>query len=383
MSEHPNDEFLFSCPQCGFQQPVPVAKKGAAIVCKNCKSTVFVPSEKRGDEDVEEEYGLSAAWEPPKRTVPIYSADGEASYSAPGEEEDTVREPEGVSGYEDREEEEEEEEEGYHRPELPVHPMWTGVLRFLLTKEAIVLLIGLTVTAEIVFSLAIGGLVFGSVGTTGEGSVEWSGYFLAGLALGTLGLLWAIWAFVCGLTIVQETAAGFDRIDGLPEPSWWDWVQDALFIFAPLAASAALGYAAANLLPLGALFWITVVVFVLFPLFFLSALDEQFWVGFVSIRVYRSLATARRAWAALYGYQFVLLGMLAAAGAVAWALHKAMIGSPSWIVGADILALCFAGLGVAAMLVYARALGRLVWVISQTEKTLQRQAEADDESEEE
>ncbi len=381
MSDNTADEFLFRCPQCSFTQSVPVSKKGAAIVCQGCKSTVFVPSDKQETNDAEEEYGLSADWEPPKRTVPIYSAEGEGYLSVADEEEDTVREPEGLSGYEDQEEVE--EEEGYHRPELPGHPMWTGVLRFLLTKEAIALLIGLAVTAGIVLSLAIGGLVFGSVGATGEGSVEWSGYFLAGLALGTLGLLWAIWAFVCGLTIVQETAAGFDRISGLPEPSWLDWVQDALFIFAPLAASAALGYAAANLLPLGDVFWITLAVFVLFPLFFLSALDEQFWIGFVSIRVYRSLATARRAWAVLYGYQFVLLGLVAGAGGIAWALHKAMIGSPSWIIGADVLALFMAALGVAAMLIYARALGRLVWVIAETEKALQQKAEANDEATEE
>ena len=161
-----------------------------------------------------------------------------------------------------------------------------------------------------------------------------------------------------------------------------DWVADALFVFAPLASAGVLGYIIASVLPFGTLFWVSLSVFVLFPIFFLSALDEQFWIGFHSLRVYKSLCFARGAWGALYLYQLVLIGILGVATAVAWGLHRALVGSPSWIVGFNIMGVFLALAGVLSLLVYARALGRLVWVISETEKGLENDDEALEEEEE-
>ena len=204
MPDASNDEFLFTCPSCSFEQPVPLEKRGSAIVCKGCNSTVFVPSEEAVD-DTEDEYALSSEWEEPKRSVPVYASEEESLPLAGGTEKDTIREPEPA----EEEEAEEEEEEGYHRPELPERPMFTGVLGFLATKEAIVLTIGLTIAGAIVLSLQLAGLVFDSVGSSGDGEVGGIGKFFAFLTWGTLGLMWAVWAFEAGLTVLQEAAGRF------------------------------------------------------------------------------------------------------------------------------------------------------------------------------
>ena len=112
------------------QTIVPVHKKGSAIVCAGCKSTVFVPSDTTNDEDSEDGYGLSADWEePPKRSVPVYPTDEEMlPIREQTDDEDTVREP-------PEDEEEDEEEEGYHRADLPRTHVGPACLGFLVTKR--------------------------------------------------------------------------------------------------------------------------------------------------------------------------------------------------------------------------------------------------------
>ena len=238
-------------------------------------------------------------------------------------------------------------------------------------KEAIVLAVGMAVTAAIVLAFAIGGMVFGDLGHDRRGRTGNDRHILRRTRAGNAGP----GLDDLGLCLRVDRVAGDGRrprpvgqspgilVDGVG--------RQRTVHLCPLGRGSLLGYGAATILPFGTLFWMFVFVFVLFPILFLSALDEQFWLGFASVRVYKSLSTVRRAWGVLYLYQLVLAILLAAAVGIGRLVQSAMVGSSSWIIGVNVIAFCVAARrGRGRSDLCPRALGRLVWVISETEKAI-------------
>ena len=175
-----------------------------------------------------------------------------------------------------------------------------------------------------------------------------------------MAVLWlSIWSFSfaahCMLAIVEETSAGADQILSWPESDWREWMWHFLHVGYVLAVSISLGFVLGQLaglwLPQGGWVW-PLAVFLLFPILLLSSVDANSPFVPLSRRVRRSLIRVGWAWLIVY----VLSGLLWAAllGAL-WGLaelHEFL--AP--VLGAPLLA--------AALLIYARLLGRLAWRVA-------------------
>lgn len=157
------------------------------------------------------------------------------------------------------------------------------------------------------------------------------------------------------MATIEETASGADRIESLPTLDWREWLFPALvlgFIFATtLAAGSGLDILLRS--TVGAIpEAIAAAVFMLFPILLLSAMESDSVVAPLSLPVLRSLFTYWWTW----GMFFVLAGLLGAAVVV-----PTYVLADVGLRGALIYA---APATAAAMLIYARLLGRLAWRIT-------------------
>ncbi|MGD9647321.1 MAG: hypothetical protein AB7U73_16530 [Pirellulales bacterium] len=246
------------------------------------------------------------------------------------------------------------------RIEVPDPPRWTffsGVFGFPWTARLwprwAAISAGLSVAG------VIAGVLLSTVGPDGLNRTTV-------LATGALGLLvffslfWSLsYASSIMLIVIRETAEGADTIDESPDIDWRDWTFQLVYMLEIVAQAIAAGWGARWLLDLA---WpdsaagevgLTLVAFLLFPVLLLSALESGSALFPFSAPILRS--TVRLAWA--WGLFYLLAGALAAPIAG----FAALTATPYYWLGC----LLPGPLLGAYLIIYARLLGRLGWLITE------------------
>ena len=161
-------------------------------------------------------------------------------------------------------------------------------------------------------------------------------------------------AAVIGTNIVTWAALGYRQIVEWPAFEIFEWLRRALFLFNSLAVSSAPGALVAYCLPGGlwrAIFPVAS-TFVLFPIVLLSMVSEESPFVPFSRFIWASLSRVKSGWMALYGHAAILLAM------VGLPVLLELTVSEQWTYVSIVV-------GVYAMLVYFRVLGRLAYVIDE------------------
>lgn len=206
--------------------------------------------------------------------------------------------------------------------------------------------------------LAVGWVLCAALYVAGRAA----GYFGVVLAFFAMPLIWlSVWSFsyaaACGMAILQDTAAGNDRVTEWPEPNWREWAVQLFYVAFVLLVTAVLAYAAGRAaLLLDGPFWTSclAVAFLLFPLLLLSALETGSVFLPVSGPVLRSLLRLWRAWPVFYGLTAAL-----------WSAWAAAVVVSLQSLGGAVTVLWAAPVLTAVLFISARLMGRLAWSIAQ------------------
>jgi hypothetical protein len=170
-----------------------------------------------------------------------------------------------------------------------------------------------------------------------------------------------VWTAACAasllMSILQDTAAGLDRIESWPDGGWRDWMSDLTMVGYLFFVSGFVSLAPARLLQPVIEFQSAIVLAIhaaLFPVTLLAGFDaESIWLPW-SKTILRSLRIIPRDWLLFYSLTLVLVGVGDGF------LLACMIGSP-WLFGfmlGPVLA--------SQIFIGARLLGRLAWRIGET-----------------
>jgi hypothetical protein len=283
------------------------------------------------------------------------------------------------------------------RPTLPPHPMINGVFTFLLQPGTILWATALSIGVTILLTLLAMALGAGRV----EGPATWISSMLLTGVLSCSTLAWLVVASGFFLCVLQDSAAGNARIENWPDVVWLDWIGDSLYLITNIAGSAAIGYGVAWLCggasgPLTLLF-ITLFLYLLFPIMLLSTLEMQSPLLPLSPTILRSTITSWKTWAVFY-LETVPLGLIILGPPLAVLLAWLTLPNEStWLMVLAsyvmarlirdtylmLLASCMIGiLMVVAQLTYFRLLGRLAWVCAEDQRALDAEEEEEDEEEE-
>ncbi len=246
------------------------------------------------------------------------------------------------------------------RIELPEAPRWTffsGVFGFPWSRGMFARWAGISIGLLIVGFVAA--ILLGTVGDNGLGRET----VLATGAWGLLvffTLLWSL-SYAAGLmlVVVRETAEGADTMNESPDIDWRDWVFQFVYMLEIAAQAVAAGWAVRWLLKLtlpdspAAVVGLVGVSFLMFPVLLLSALESGSALAPFSAPIVRSLVRLGWAW----GLFFLLTGALVApiAGVAVLAV------TPYYWLGC----LATGPLVAAYLIIYARLVGRLGWLITE------------------
>lgn len=168
--------------------------------------------------------------------------------------------------------------------------------------------------------------------------------------LATVG--WLAYASACALAVVRDTASGCDAISSWPGAMFVEWIGEMLSVVAGIGISAAPGIALAWWVRDGSQSFAAIApvgCFLLFPVVFLSLLENESAFDALSLPVLRSLVTAAAGWCGFYTTSV----MLVAAAVVVVATAQAADGRVALVATALVASIVW--------LVYFRLLGRLAW----------------------
>ena len=336
---------LIACPNCGTEVQLPAAARRTEWHCPECGNEISGGSEPTDvpDSDSDDESTTYQIVREPKVGKPTEKPD--LTYLptpvAEPEEQPAAR----VS------------REPRHRESIkvkvdppPVRPFVSGVFGFPFQGSVVGQWLVLTCCFSFFALLA---LVMVSLYQAAASLISGIGAFIV-LPAFWIGLWTFSYAAACSLIVVEETAAGNNEIRDWMEGGWKEWVWDLFYVgyvaalpmaFAwPIVKLAGRTYADAAI-PLA------IVEFVLFPIFLLSALEQDSPWFPMSPPILSSLFKAMGGWFAFY----CMSALVAAAcgGLVYFAVGNVSFGL-AFVIGPTF---------AAAMLIYARLLGRLGWVI--------------------
>ncbi len=244
------------------------------------------------------------------------------------------------------------------KPRLPDRPFITGVVSFLLEVDAAFrwLLLTLLLQADVA-------LVRWIVELSAGPAFAQAFALLAILIVAVLSLVFLATASASCLAILQDSAAGYDKIEHWPGMQISDWMMDAFYVVNGLLAAALPGIVLGGaVMCLGGKVWSSICggaisATALFPVFLISMVTEGSSFAIASPVVWGTLRTSARRWG-----KFYLLS--AALGLVLLLLGR-------WIAGSGFL---LTGLGcavaIAVTMVYFRLLGRLAWCLSEEKPNL-------------
>jgi hypothetical protein len=234
------------------------------------------------------------------------------------------------------------------RPRMPRVPLVQGVWRMLLTVEVLVRWVSLSIVLTVAgwflswVASAMGAGVFLAIPMFATGCV-FSG-------------IWLISALPAGLAIVTESSEGNDQLHDPPNLISFEFVQ-AFFV----AIAAAVSMVPAGLtfkipttwppeahLALAAAVWLAC-----FPIALLSNLEQSSAFAVFSPRLASSVFRCLGPWLLFYLESLLLAAMAGAAILAILAGPPTLMFALPWV-------------GVAALLVYMRLLGRLAWWLAET-----------------
>ena len=232
--------------------------------------------------------------------------------------------------------------------------MIDGIFDFFVSREIAGRWVALTISLAVAVGLALAMLVIGVM--------------MLPFSI-VAGLMWVVPACVQFLNIATETSNGNRMIDQFPDVVWIDWMQDAFYVIVPAILAGTAAFAAGGGIPIPALrvLVMTAVFVLVFPVFILSALEQQACYAVLSLRVARSFSFAGNAWLIFFG----------GTGALLFATHTITSGTTAivallpailFLIIGPMMALFQAAVTVTTLMIYFRLLGRLAWVIGEKDK---------------
>ena len=265
------------------------------------------------------------------------------------------------------------------RPKLPPWPLFTRVLAFFFQMNTIVLWIVLSVIGTVVLAmgvLAVAGLTTDLVGM--GAAMPWIGGMLLAASTVFTGLAWLIGGSAVSLAILQDSAAGNDKIENWPDTAWFEWVGEAFYVLVSLFVAGGIGYLAGRFVGALAGGMTTLVVaslWIFFPIALLSTLEAQTPLLPLSPVVLASFARTWRSWLLFY-LETGLLGLLLLGMASGFGhMLTAFQSTASWFQWLILAACVMSSLIVAAELLYFRLLGRLAWICAEESRQAQEEQE--------
>lgn len=306
---------LVTCPACGTRFKTPRGSRKSETPCLSCNEPVPIPSRK-GSSDADG--GSSKSPKPGEQKTDVFGAMAEERFGG----------------------------EIYR----PAFPFLDGTFSFPWYPEGLFRWIMLSLGCAITVLLF---LVMHWCFSRG-GFYARAGYAL-GFPFGWLSIWTYSYAASCASTIISETAAGNDRVEGWADPDWRDWFSDLLSLFPSVLAAIALAFGAGKLTEaLGGPFWTPagLALFFLLPICLLSTIDVNSPFVPFSPLIVKSLTTHGWAWLRFY----------------AASLGLAIVWPGSFILGYQkepfYAAVVTGPLMSLALLIYPRLLGRLAWCIN-------------------
>lgn len=241
-------------------------------------------------------------------------------------------------------------------PPPPASTFFSNVFEFpWKTPDALIrwglLTAGFTITGVI---LALNLTLVDAYGTAGMVAV---GFFMLAQ------ICFAVWSLAyassCTMSILHDTSAGFDRVEGWPDGGWRDWMSDLMAVGYIFLVSGFVSVIPARVLEPVIGFQSPLVLIIqsfVFPIALLCGLDaESIWLPW-SGTVVRSLKIIPRDWLIFYGLTLLVVGVGDGF------LLACLIGPDSYwlfgvMLGPVLASQCF---------IFARLLGRLAWRIGET-----------------
>ena len=255
------------------------------------------------------------------------------------------------------------------RPILPGWPLVTGVLPFLFSAGIPIYWLSLSAGFMAAGWVLLMGLQMAMSG--GIGAIAGMCFFALGCVLTMICASAGSSLFV---QVVAESSTGCRQIDNWP--SFFDWYGSAFYMFIGGMLSALPGWAIAHVPPLasssGTAEPLTVVsIGVCFPVILLSQLDNVSPMGLLSGRVLASMARCPFSWMFFYFESALLVALCGlitflvdTGGQVARVVS--FRGEAINFVGSPLTVLWMTPLYVAALIIWARLLGRLAWRVAET-----------------
>jgi len=233
-------------------------------------------------------------------------------------------------------------------PEPPRWPMVMGVFGFPFSRSARNTWIALSAGAMLLLGVLIGGR---SIDT---GAIRAYGIAMSMGVGGLIGFILAVAGSVRLLTVLGDTACGYDDVENWPEPPYIDWMLESLFVINAAVLAAMPWFVVTRLFDCGAAAPMLLVggSLLLFPIVLLAMLEANSPVWPFSSLLAQSLIRVRWVWGLFYAESAVLtvaVGGLAVA-AVVWVPYA----------GPFLAAVLL----TTALMIYFRLLGRLAWCIS-------------------
>jgi len=323
----PAREIPVVCPLCQTRMMAAGDQTGQIMECPDCGSTVTVPKPEPAARpaedqlDTEGDYAVGA----PAETIERQPAKTYQESWRNERTEELVRDLEAGNT-------------GWTLPDL------YDKLGFLGDPRAMVRWVGLSV-ALMAFYATLG---LGVVVASGPGGGETLFLGMAFIAVSSIFLLfWFAVASTFCLSIVEDSAAGNERIESWPDEEWSGWILDSLYVFFALAVSSLLGWVVVRWVPGAGSWGGAIVSFCVFPVVLLSMLEQSSMFSPFSEPIWASLWFALGSWLFFYLRAALLLGLVV----IAQRAVEHLLG----LFGLVPLAAFY----VAAMFIYARWLGRL------------------------
>lgn len=330
------------CPECGLRLTVRQERLGSSTTCPNCEQE-FIPNvgvagsgsressraaravEEAGDDGETYRFGPI----PTGPRVPVTS-------SIPFPWEDDNAEPDSTKNS---------DKLRIVAAPLPPPPKWTffsSVYQFPWSSGALLRWVGIAIGLIAVSELAVVAWEIG--GTLGIGFV--------GLGVLTLGLFTVSYALTVSLAVVLDTSEGYNTVEHWPESDWRIWFLSSLATGWLLLTAIAIG--AMVRWTIGFNLWWTqpLTVFILLPILVLSSIEAGSALIPMSGVILRSLGEIWWGWTMFYMQSALLLSLLIGTFQLTarWSLPVACLLS--------------APLTAAVLLISARLLGRVAWLIS-------------------
>jgi hypothetical protein len=337
-----------NCLRCDTLMHATLDQVGRMITCPDCGKKTRVPS-------------------PPVKTAPqsvltetVYRLDESAK---PGERPPVMAGPPARMHFEEQFEEllakdkaraargKRRRLDDFGRPVIPDLPLVTGILSFILWGDVLVRWLALSLGLFIaggVFTIAYLDLASGAGGL---GAVTGVCLLAAGAILS---ILWCGAAASNLLTIVTESSEGHDQIPAWPT-QMTEWFPNLLYPAMALTFSVLPGSLVARFLatdPIEQATYVVASILLLLPIALLSQLHHDSAIGVISWKILATFFRCPFSWLLFYLETALLCGACIAAGAYAARQGPLMV-------------VAWAPLYVAAMVLYARLLGRLGWRLAE------------------